>query len=195
MTLPPRRLISITPSSLIVILFLALSLVDIASAFASLRMSHPVDAKLKELGITLPPPTTPKGNYAPLVRTGNLLHLSGHLPLNHLDGSITKGKVGADLTTDQGYEAARACAIQMLATLHQYLDGDWSRITKIVKVVGFVACTNDFDQQPAVINGASDLFVQVLGKEVGMHARSAVGTNALPLNIATEVEGIVEIRD
>lgn len=157
-----------------------------------------VDAKLKELGLVLPPPTPPKGNYAPCVRTGNLLHLSGHIPLTS-EGVLITGKISTTkpgcLTQDEGYQAAQACGLQLLATLHHYTQGDWSKIARIVKLVGFVACTDDFDQQPAVINGASDLMVNVLGTEVGMHARSAVGTNALPLNIATEVEAIVELNE
>jgi enamine deaminase RidA (YjgF/YER057c/UK114 family) len=129
------------------------------------------------------------------VRTGDLLHFSGHVP-QKADGSLWTGKVGGDLlTVEQGYESARCCAIQLLATLQQQVGGDWSRVVRVVKVVGFVQCTDDFHHQPSVINGASDLLVQVLGPEVGKHARSAVGTNALPLNIATEVECIVEIQD
>jgi enamine deaminase RidA (YjgF/YER057c/UK114 family) len=120
--------------------------------------------------------------------------LSGHLP-QKTDGTIWTGKLGTDLTVEEGYESAKCCGIQLLATLSQYLEGDWSRVVRIVKLVGFVQCANDFHQQPAVINGASDLMVQVFGDKVGMHARSAVGTNALPLNIATEVECIVEINN
>jgi enamine deaminase RidA (YjgF/YER057c/UK114 family) len=153
-----------------------------------------VNDRLKELGISLPDPSTPKGNYALVVRTGNLLHFSGHVPQKQ-DGSLWTGKVGCDLTVEQGYQSARCCAIQLLATLQREVQGDWSRVVRIVKIVGFVQCTDDFHQQPSVINGASDLFVQVLGETVGKHARSAVGTNALPLNIATEVECIVEIQE
>ena len=156
---------------------------------------HAVAQKLEQLGITLPPPTTPKGNYCLAVRTGNLVHLSGHIPLQPDGKTLYTGTLGNDLTVEQGYAAARACAIQLLATLKAQIEGDWSRVVRIVKLVGFVQCTPDFDQQPAVMNGASDLFVEVFGKDVGMHARSAVGTNALPLNIATEVECIVEIKD
>lgn len=166
-----------------------------AEAFSSvLRMSSNVPGRLKELGITLKEPPSPKGNYVSCVRTGNLLHVCGHIPQKE-DGSLHTGKLGKDLTVEQGYQSARACAINIFATLQQQLNGDWSKIRKIVKVVGFVQSADDFHQQPAVINGASDLFVEVLGKDIGQHARSAVGTNALPLNIATEVECIVELED
>eukprot|EP00543_Licmophora_paradoxa_P008324 CAMPEP_0202458170 /NCGR_PEP_ID=MMETSP1360-20130828/22587_1 /ASSEMBLY_ACC=CAM_ASM_000848 /TAXON_ID=515479 /ORGANISM="Licmophora paradoxa, Strain CCMP2313" /LENGTH=181 /DNA_ID=CAMNT_0049078587 /DNA_START=8 /DNA_END=556 /DNA_ORIENTATION=- len=156
-------------------------------------LMSPVPEKLKSMGITLKEPPAPKGNYVSCVQSGNLLFLCGHIPQKE-DGSLFVGKVGKDLTVEEGYESAKACAINILATLSKELDGDWDRIVKIVKVVGFVSCADDFTQQPAVINGASDLFGEVFGPEIGLHARSAVGTNALPLNIATEVECIVEIK-
>jgi len=161
--------------------------------------AHPVNQRLEEMGITLNEPTTPKGNYALVVKTGNLLHLSGHIPQRE-DGTLCTGKLSTSsgdgfLTVEEGYQSARYCAIQLCATLSDYLKGDWSRLVRVVKLVGFVQCTDDFQQQPAVINGASDFMVEVFGKDVGMHARSAVGTNALPLGIATEVECIVEIKD
>lgn len=121
---------------------------------------------------------------------GNALHLCGHIPMTK-DG-LLKGKLGATYTVEQGYESAKACAINILATLKSEL-GTLDRVKQVVKVVGFVACTDDFEQQPAVINGASDFFVEVFG-EKGRHARSAVGTNSLPLGIATEVECIVEFE-
>lgn len=105
---------------------------------------------------------------------------------------LLKGKLGSTYTVEQGYESAKACAINILATLKSEL-GTLDRVKQVVKVVGFVACTDDFEQQPAVINGASDFFVEVFG-EKGRHARSAVGTNSLPLGIATEVECIVEFE-
>jgi enamine deaminase RidA (YjgF/YER057c/UK114 family) len=106
---------------------------------------------------------------------------------------LIKGKLGKDLTVDQGYNSAKTCAINILGTI-QSVVGTLDKVVKIVKIVGFVNCTDDFEQQPAVINGASDFFVEVFG-EKGKHARSAVGTNALPLGIATEVECIVEIEE
>jgi len=153
-----------------------------------------IDEKLVSLGITIPIPTSPKGNYVSVVTVGNgtLLHLCGHLPRNISDDSLVIGKVGKDLTIEEGYASARLCAIQILGTLKQELGGNLERVIRIVKVVGFVNCTDDFIQIPAVINGASDLFAQVFG-EKGKHARSAVGSCSLPFGVATEVECIVEV--
>jgi enamine deaminase RidA (YjgF/YER057c/UK114 family) len=131
-----------------------------------------------------------KGNYVSFVRIGNTLHLSGHIPAT--SKGLIKGKLGADLSVDEGYNSAKTCAINILATLKEEL-GTLDNVKQIVKIVGFVACTDDFTQQPSVINGASDFFVEVFG-EKGNHARSAVGTNALPLGIPTEVECIVEVE-
>lgn len=189
------------PQIILLLLLLLLILVPQNTfAFTPLTMSSssnnnnsPIPNRLQELGITLREPPTPKGNYVSCVQSGNLLYVCGHIPQKD-DMSLYTGTLGQDLTIEQGYESAKICAINILATLQQYVKGDWKRIKKIIKVVGFVQCTTDFTQQPAVINGASDLFVNVLGKEIGQHARSAVGTNALPLNIATEIECIVEIE-
>lgn len=147
--------------------------------------------RLKELGITLPQGSKPVANYVKVVRVGNLLFLSGHVPAR-LDGSYIIGKVGQDLTADQGYEAARQATIQMLATIKAEV-GDLNRVRRVVKVFGLVNCLPDFTEQPKVINGCSDLLVAVFG-ENGKHARSAVGTNSLPLNIAVEIEMIVEVE-
>eukprot|EP00545_Synedropsis_sp_CCMP1620_P010463 CAMPEP_0119021072 /NCGR_PEP_ID=MMETSP1176-20130426/25229_1 /TAXON_ID=265551 /ORGANISM="Synedropsis recta cf, Strain CCMP1620" /LENGTH=194 /DNA_ID=CAMNT_0006975597 /DNA_START=15 /DNA_END=599 /DNA_ORIENTATION=+ len=160
----------------------------------SMSSSSPVIAtKLTELGIVLREPPSPKGNYVSCVRTGNLLHLCGHIPQKD-DGTLWKGRLGESLTVEEGYESAKCCAIAILNTLNKELEGDLSRVVQVVKVVGFVNSANDFEQQPAVINGASDLFGNVFGA-AGVHARSAVGTNVLPLGIATEVEAVIEIRD
>ena len=121
-----------------------------------------------------------------------MLHLCGHIPQT-LDGNLIKGKLGKDISVEEGYESARACGINILGTLQKEL-GTLDKVKRVIKVVGFVNCTDDFTQQPAVINGASDLFGEVFG-EKGRHARSAVGSNALPLGIATEVECIVEIDE
>ena len=150
-----------------------------------------VEARLKELGIDLPPAITPVANYVPAAKTGNLIFLSGHGPLKE-DGTLITGKVGADLTAEQGYETARRIAIGLLGTLKAEI-GDLDAIKRIVKLLGSVNCTAEFADQPNVINGASDLLVEVFG-EKGKHARSAVGTNALPFNIAVEIEMIVEIE-
>ena len=160
----------------------------------SLAISMSVSDKLNELGITIRAPTAPKGNYCLCVRTGNLLHLCGHIP-QRADGSLITGRLGEGMTVEEGYASARCCAENILNTLHQNIGGDWTRVVRVVKLVGFVNSAHDFVQQPAVMNGASDLFVQVFGEEIGLHARSAVGTNTLPLGVATEVEAIVEIKD
>ena len=151
-----------------------------------------IEAKLKEMGIVLPPAVKPVANYVPAVRTGNLVFLSGHGPFKE-DGSLITGKVGSDLTTEQGYEAARRIAIGLLGSLKAEI-GDLDKVRRVVKLLGLVRCTPEFSDPPKVINGASDFLVEVFGDK-GKHARSAVGTNALPLNIAVEIEMIVEIED
>ena len=150
-----------------------------------------VEARLKELGIDLPAAITPVANYVPAVTTGNLIFLSGHGPVKE-DGVLITGKIGADLTIEQGYQTARLIAIGLLGTLKAEI-GDLDGVKRIVKLLGFVNCTAEFADQPTVINGASDFLVEVFG-EKGKHARSAVGTNALPFNIAVEIEMIVEIK-
>jgi len=151
-----------------------------------------VEARLKEMGIKLPPPVTPVANYVPSVRSGNLVFLSGHGPFRE-DGSPIIGKVGSELTTEQGYEAARRVAIGLLGSLKAEI-GDLAKVKRVVKLLGLVNCPSDFTDQPKVINGASDFLVDVFGAR-GKHARSAVGTNALPMNIAVEIEMIVEVTD
>ncbi|CAB1056374.1 RidA/YER057c/UK114 superfamily, group 1 [Olavius sp. associated proteobacterium Delta 1] len=151
-----------------------------------------IEARLKEMGTELPPAVTPVANYVPAVRTGNLVFLSGHGPFKE-DGSLITGKVGADLTVEQGYEAARRIAIGLLGSLKAEIV-DLDRVKRVVKLLGLVNCTPEFADQPKVINGASDFLVEVFG-EKGKHARSAVGTNALPFNIAVEIEMIVAVED
>lgn len=149
------------------------------------------DKKLKELGIELMEPTKPMANYVKAVRTGNLIFLAGHGPTLP-DGSNITGKVGRDLTLEQGYNAARQTAISLLSTLKAEV-GDLNKVKRIVKVLGMVNCHSDFTDQPKVINGCSDLLVAVFGDK-GKHARSAVGMNSLPSNIAVEIEIIVEVE-
>jgi len=151
-----------------------------------------IENRLKDMGIELPPAVTPVANYVPAVRSGNLVFLSGHGPFDE-SGSLITGKVGADLTVDQGYQAARRIAIGLLGSLKNVI-GDLDKVKQIVKLLGLVNCTPDFGDQPKVINGASDLLVEVF-TEKGKHARSAIGTNALPVNIAVEIEMIVEVED
>ena len=149
------------------------------------------EAKLKELGITLPKPSAPVANYVNAVRTGNLLFLAGKGPTGP-DGKDVVGKLGRDLSVEQGYQAARYVAINQLAVLKAEL-GDLKKVKRIVKVLGMVNSDPAFGQQPDVINGCSDLLVAVFGDK-GRHARSAVGMGALPHNIAVEIEMIVEIE-
>lgn len=151
-----------------------------------------IDQKLKELGIELIIPTKPIANYAKAVRTGNLIYLSGHGPTK-ADGTDIMGKVGKELTLEQGIEAAKRTAISLLSTLKMELGGDLSRVKKIVKVNGWVNCAEDFKDQPKVMNGCSDLLVAIFG-EKGKHARTSLGANALPSNIAVEIEMIVEVE-
>lgn len=146
--------------------------------------------RLRALGLALPPPARPAGNYVGAALSGNLLFLAGHGPRRD-DGSLITGRVGEDLTVEQGYEAARAVALGLLGTMRAEL-GSLDRVTRIVKVLGMVQCTPDFGDHPAVINGASDLFVEVFG-EAGRHARSAVGMASLPFGIAVEIELVAEV--
>lgn len=149
-----------------------------------------VAQRLNELGIELATPRPPQANYVSAVRTGNLIFLAGtgpYLP----DGGLVTGKVGGELTVEQGYAASRWAMLALLANLQAEL-GDLERVARVVKLLGMVNCTVDFTRQPEVINGASDLLVEVFG-ERGRHARSAVGMFALPRNIAVEIEMIVEI--
>lgn len=160
-------------------------------ASSSLAQTIDYDKKLKELGIELIPATKPIANYVKAVRTGNLLFLAGHGP-SLTDGTVMTGKLGQNYTVEQGYQAARQTAISLISTLKNEL-GDLNKVKRIVKVLGMVNCTPDFTDQPKVMNGCSDLLVEVFG-EKGKHARSAVGMNALPLGMAVEVEIIVEIE-
>src|SRR5712664_833496 len=150
------------------------------------------DKKLKELGIELYSPTKPMGNYVKVVRTGNLLYFAGHGPTRADNSNIT-GKIGKDLTWEQGYDAAKQTGIALLSTLKAEV-GDFNKVKRIVKVLGMVNCTQEFTDQPKVINGFSDLMVSIFG-EKGKHARSAVGMYMLPSNIAVEIEMIVEVED
>ena len=150
-----------------------------------------IENRLKDMGIELPAAATPVANYVPAVRSGNLIFLSGHGPKDEAGAFIT-GKIGADLTAEQGYQAARRIAIGLLGSLKAVI-GDLDKVNKIVKLLGLVNCTPDFGDQPKVINGASDFLVEVFDDK-GKHARSAIGTNALPSNIAVEIEMIVEVE-
>jgi enamine deaminase RidA (YjgF/YER057c/UK114 family) len=149
------------------------------------------EEKLKQKGIVLPEVPSPIANYVNAVRTGNLLFLAGKGPLK-ADGKYVTGTLGKDLTIEQGYEAARLIALMQIAVLKKEL-GDLSKVKRIVKVLGLVNSTDDFADQPKVINGFSDLMVEIFG-EKGKHARSAIGVNTLPMHIAVEVELVVEVE-
>ena len=148
-----------------------------------------IASRLAELGLELPAAPAPLANYLPAVRTGNLIFVSGHGP-RRADGTFITGKLGRDLTLEEGYEAARLTMLNCLAALNAERGG-LDAIQRFIKVLGMVNCTEDFSQQPQVINGGSDLLVEVFG-ERGRHARSAVGMQMLPNNIAVEIELIAE---
>lgn len=150
-----------------------------------------IEAKLAMLGVTLPDAPAPAANYVPFVVDGNTVYVSGQISANS-DGLIT-GKLGSDLTPEQGAAAAKFCAISLLAQLKAACDGDIDRLDRVVKLVGFVNSTPDFTDQPKVINGASDFMVEVLGDQ-GRHARSAVSAASLPLGVAVEIEAIFTIK-
>jgi enamine deaminase RidA (YjgF/YER057c/UK114 family) len=150
------------------------------------------ESRIKELGLELPPAPKPAGVYQPVVLVGNLCYVSGHGPLKP-DGTMITGRVGADLDQKAGYQAARQTGLAILASLRSKL-GSLDRVRRVVKTLGMVNATPDFQQQPAVINGFSELFADVFGKENGVGARSAVGMGSLPGNIAVEVEVILEIE-
>ncbi len=150
------------------------------------------EARLIELGLELPPAPKPVGVYKPVVIAGTMAYLSGHGPLRP-DKTLIVGRVGADLDTDQGYAAARLTGLGLLATLREAL-GSLDQVVRLVKLLGLVRCTDDFTQQPAVINGCSELFRDVFGDDAGVAARSALGTNALPGGIVVEIEAIFEVR-
>lgn len=151
-----------------------------------------IEDRLAELGLSIPMAPTPAANYIPWVRTGNLVYIAGQVPMK--DGAFRwVGKVGADWTLEQGQEAAREVALNVLSQLKTALDGDLDRVVRAVKLNGFVNCTADFIQQPHVINGASELMIAVFG-DAGRHARSAVGVAQLPFGVAVEIDGVFEVR-
>lgn len=154
-------------------------------------MTGRIEAKLAELGVTLPAAAAPAGNYVPWTASGNLVFVAGQIPL--VDGKPQLlGKLGREITIEDGQKAARLCAINILAQLKAACSGDLDRVRRCLRLGGFVACTPDFADHPKVINGASDFIVAVLG-DAGRHARAAVGCASLPLGVAVEVEGTFEI--
>lgn len=154
-------------------------------------MAGTIDARLSELGIDIPTPATPAANYVPFVKSGNLVFVSGQIPM--VDGKIEGvGVVGQDLTTDDARKIAEICGKNLIAQARAACDGDLDKVKRVVKLGGFVRCTSDFTEQPEVINGASDLMVAVFGDK-GRHSRFAVGTNTLPRGVAVEVEAVFEV--
>jgi len=154
-------------------------------------MTGRVDSRLKELSITLPKAVAPVANYVPFVVSGNLVFISGQVTLG-LNGLEYVGQVGKDFTVEEGQAAARLCALNLIAQLREACGGNLDRVTRCVKVTGFVNAVPGFAQHPEVINGASDTIVQVFG-DSGKHARAAVGAGSLPRNVAVEVEAVFEI--
>ena len=148
--------------------------------------------KIKELKIELPEAKPPVGNYVATKIVGNLLYVSGQVSINS-NGELIKGKVGKDLTTDEAYKAAERCGISIIAQVKKACDSDLSRVKSCIKLTGFVNSTNDYTEQPRVINGASDLIASVFG-EAGMHTRAAVSANSLPLGVSVEVDAIFELN-
>ena len=149
-----------------------------------------INATLIDKGIVLPNAPPPAANYIPYVKIDKLVFVSGQVSQN--ENGFIKGVLGKDLNVDEGYDAARKCAISLLAQLKSAVNGDLNKVTKVVKLGGFVNSAPDFTEQPSVINGASDLLVELLG-EKGRHARTAVGAN-LPLGVAVEIDGIFEVE-
>jgi enamine deaminase RidA (YjgF/YER057c/UK114 family) len=154
-------------------------------------MAGTIETRLAELGIELPAVTSPAANYIPYTRSGNLIFISGQITM--LNGELQyKGRLGDNVTLEDGQKAARVCALNLIAQLKAACDGDLDRVSQVVRLGGFVSCTPDFTDQPLVINGASDVMVEVFGDK-GRHARAAVGCPSLPLDTAVEVDGVFEI--
>ena len=150
------------------------------------------DDKIKELNIILPEAKAPVGNYVAAKTSGKMLFISGQISIDE-NGQLIKGKVGKDLNTEDGYNAAKRCALSIVAQVQKACDNELSKIKSCVKLTGFVNSTEDFTDQPKVINGASDLIASIFG-ESGMHTRAAVSTNSLPLGVSVEVDAIFELK-
>ena len=150
------------------------------------------EEKLKKLNIELPEAKAPVGNYVATKISGKMLFVSGQISIDE-SGQLIKGKVGKDLDNDSGYNAAKRCALSIIAQVKKFCDNDLSKVKSCVKLTGFVNSTDEFTDQPKVINGASDLIVSVFG-DLGMHTRAAVSTNSLPLGVAVEVDAIFELN-
>ena len=150
------------------------------------------EEKLKELNIDLPKAAAPVGSYVATKEAGKLLYISGQISIDQ-DGNLIKGKLGKNLSVEEGYEAAKRCALSIVSQTKNHLSGNLSRVKSCIKLTGFVNSTDDFTEQPKVINGASDTIVKIFG-EAGMHTRATISTNSLPLGVAVEVDAIFEIN-
>ena len=153
---------------------------------------HTFETNIKQLGIIIPDISAPLANYVPYKVSDNILYISGQGPVSD-SKLIYKGKVGEDISIDDGIKAAELCCINIIAALKKSINGDWNRLDSFLKLGGFVNCNNNFYDQPKIINGASDLLVKIFGDQ-GRHARFAVGSNALPMNISVEIDAIIKIK-
>ena len=155
-------------------------------------MAGQFESRLAELGVVLADAPAPAANYVPFVTVGDLVYVSGQISMEN--GEMLTGKVGVDVSVEEGAAAARVCAINLLAQVKAACGGDLDRLVKVVKLGGFVNSGPDFGDQPKVINGASDFLVEALGQEVGSHARAAVSAGALPFGVSVEIEGVFQIK-
>ena len=156
-------------------------------------MTELVEDRLTKLGIDLPYPAAPAANYAPFIVSSNLIFISGQIPV--LNGEVKfLGRLGEFMTIDEGYQAARLCGINIIAQASVACKSDLNRIKRVIKLGGFVNSTNKFTEQPKVINGASDLMIEIFGQDIGQHARFAVSAPSLPLGVSVEIDAIIEIE-
>ena len=153
---------------------------------------HLFEENIKNLGLNIPDLPKALANYVPFKIIGKTIYISGQAPV-HNGELIYKGKVGSDISIEEGIEAAKLCVINIIAALKTGLEGDWDKLDSFVKLTGFVNCQDNFTDQPKIINGASDMLVEIFGDQ-GRHARVAVGSNALPLGIAVEIDAIVQLK-
>ncbi|MAV63777.1 MAG: hypothetical protein CMG00_01135 [Candidatus Marinimicrobia bacterium] len=153
---------------------------------------HVFEENIKKLGIEIPDMPAPLANYVPFKVSDNVVYVSGQGPVNNGE-LVYLGKVGEDITIDDGIKAAELCCINIIAALKKSINGDWNRLDNFLKLGGFVNCKNNFYDQPKIINGASDLLVNIFGKQ-GRHSRFAVGSNSLPMNISVEIDAIIKIK-
>ena len=153
---------------------------------------HVFEENIKQLGIEIPDMPSPLANYVPYKVSNNVVYVSGQGPVKNGE-LVYKGKVVEDITIDDGIKAAELCCINIIAALKKSINGDWNRLDSFLKLGGFVNCNNNFFDQPKIINGASDMLVEIFGDQ-GRHARVAVGSNALPLGISVEIDAIVQLK-